>query len=139
MRSNCCPWSQLRFDQFERSIVRGLREWVGAKSVGTGVIDPVTRAFVPDSATFEIAWNHYRLAPKVRSGEEARGFCGTWFHLRCDRLEQISEGLAIREVAQVSDRAHFTFVEVIGIGRLKPLKRLKRSPSFAYHLAKARC
>jgi uncharacterized protein (DUF2235 family) len=27
----------------------------------------------PDSAMFEIAWNHYRLKPKVRSGEEAQG------------------------------------------------------------------
>ena len=27
----------------------------------------------PDSTVFEIAWQHYRLKPKVRSGEEARG------------------------------------------------------------------
>jgi len=47
------PTNLLSRDQFEHSIVRGLREWVGAKSVGEGVIDPVSRAFVPDDSSFE--------------------------------------------------------------------------------------
>jgi ATP-dependent helicase YprA (DUF1998 family) len=47
------PTNLLSRDQFERSIVRGLREWVGATPVGAGVIDPVTKGFVPDGSAFE--------------------------------------------------------------------------------------
>ena len=47
------PTNLLSKDQFERSIVRGLREWVGAGSVGAGAIDPASRAFVPDNSSFE--------------------------------------------------------------------------------------
>ncbi|MBK5292158.1 MAG: hypothetical protein JJE04_10830 [Acidobacteriia bacterium] len=47
------PTNLLSRDQFERSIVRGLREWVGAKAVAEGVIDPVSRAFVRDDSSFE--------------------------------------------------------------------------------------
>jgi len=47
------PTNLLSRDQFQRSIVRGLTEWVGAASVGSGVIDPLGGAFVRDEAAFE--------------------------------------------------------------------------------------
>lgn len=47
------PTNLLSRDQFENSILRGLRGWVGANSVGIGAIDPVSMAFVPDSSPFE--------------------------------------------------------------------------------------
>jgi ATP-dependent helicase YprA (DUF1998 family) len=47
------PTNLLSRDQFERSIVRGLREWVGAHFIGAGAIDPVSRAFASDNSPFE--------------------------------------------------------------------------------------
>ena len=47
------PTNLLSRDQFERSIIRGLTEWVGADLIGRGVIDPIERIFVADGAPFE--------------------------------------------------------------------------------------
>ena len=47
------PTNLLSRDQFQRSIVRALTEWVGASSPKVGVISPVERRFVPDGSTFE--------------------------------------------------------------------------------------
>jgi hypothetical protein len=40
------PTNLLSRDQFERSIVRGLTEWVGADLIGRGAIDPIQTRFV---------------------------------------------------------------------------------------------
>ena len=47
------PTNLLSRDQFERSIVRGLVEWIGAKLVASGAIDPVTQSFIRDRSPFE--------------------------------------------------------------------------------------
>jgi CRISPR-associated nuclease/helicase Cas3, C-terminal len=47
------PTNLLSRDQFQRSIVRALTEWVGASSPKVGVISPVERRFVPDGSEFE--------------------------------------------------------------------------------------
>jgi hypothetical protein len=47
------PTNLLSRDQFERSIVRALTEWVGAEPPLPGVISPVERRFVRDGAPFE--------------------------------------------------------------------------------------
>ncbi len=47
------PTNLLSRDQFERSVVRALVEWVGAECVAMGAINPIQRCFVRDAASFE--------------------------------------------------------------------------------------
>jgi len=47
------PTNLLSRDQFERSVVRALVEWVGAERVAVGAINPVERRFIRDEASFE--------------------------------------------------------------------------------------
>ncbi len=47
------PTNLLSRDQFERSVVRALVEWVGAERVAVGAINPIERRFVRDDASFE--------------------------------------------------------------------------------------
>src|SRR5437867_1820459 len=45
------PTNLLSRDQFERSVVRALVEWVGAERVAAGAINPIERRFVHDAAS----------------------------------------------------------------------------------------
>lgn len=47
------PTNLLSRDQFERSVVRALVEWIGAERLAVGAINPVERRFVRDDASFE--------------------------------------------------------------------------------------
>ncbi len=47
------PTNLLSRDQFERSIVRALTEWIGASGPRVGVISPVERRFLVDGPMFE--------------------------------------------------------------------------------------
>jgi CRISPR-associated nuclease/helicase Cas3, C-terminal len=51
------PTNLLSHDQFERSVVRALVEWVGTESPRIGAINPVERRFVPHSLPFEKSVN----------------------------------------------------------------------------------
>lgn len=47
------PTNLLSRDQFERSVVRALIEWIGAEHIAMGAINPIERRFVRDAGRFE--------------------------------------------------------------------------------------